>query len=226
VFIVLAFSLVQETFHLSASPFLAIVSILIGVITIELITGFLPKAHHDHCFPPHCDKKHSHIDARRMMWTDAFHNIGDGILIVGAYMVNVHVGIAATIGILLHEIVQEMSEFFVLKEAGYSTNKALLYNFIVSSTILIGIILTLLLSSISWMIAPLLGFAGGGFIYVLARDLLPHMSHHATKQKTWPRHIIVLICGIIAMFLINSIIPHAHEHEDTSSTQHTSETKL
>jgi zinc transporter ZupT len=99
VFIVLAFSLIQETFHLTTSPWIAIGSILFGIIVIEIITRLMPEAHHDHCLPPHCDKKHSPIDARRMMWTDAFHNIGDGILIVGAYMVSIEVGIAATIGI-------------------------------------------------------------------------------------------------------------------------------
>jgi zinc and cadmium transporter len=222
VFIVLAFALVKETFHLSTSTFIAIGSILFGILVIEGITQLMPPAHHDHCLPPHCNKKHSPIDARRMMITDGFHNMGDGILIVGAYMVNIHVGIAATIGIFLHELVQEMSEFFVLKEAGYSTKKALIYNFIVSSTILLGVILTLSLSSIDWMIAPLMGFAAGGFIYVLIRDLLPHMSHHATRKHTWSKHILILILGILTMLLINNLVPHSHEHHhDEHHDEHT-----
>lgn len=214
VFIVLTFSLLQETFHLASTVLIAIGSVLCGMLIIEIITRIMPEAHHDHCLPPHCDKKHSPIDARRMMLTDAFHNMGDGILLVGAYIVSIPVGIAATIGIFLHEIVQEISEFFIFKEAGYSTKKALLYNFIISSTILLGVILTLTLSSVEWMMVPLMGFAAGGFIYVLVRDLLPHMAHHATRKNIWLQHIIVLICGILIMLLVNSIMPHSHEHDE------------
>jgi zinc and cadmium transporter len=214
VFIVLAFSLIKEVFHASQNYLIIFGSIFAGILIIELIVRLLPKAHHDHCIPPHCNKKHSTIDARRMMWTDAFHNIGDGILIVSAYIVSIEVGIAATLGIFLHEIVQEMSEFFVLKEAGYSTRKALIYNFAIASTIFIGIILALSLTSIDWMMIPLMGFAAGGFIYVLAKDLLPHMAYHANLKKTWAKHIIILLCGVIAMILINKIVPHSHEHHE------------
>ncbi len=224
VFIVLAFELTKETLHLSETYFIAFFSILFGVLLIEVITRLMPTAHHDHCLPPHCKKKHSPIDARRMMTTDAFHNLGDGILLVGAYMIDVKIGVAATIGIFLHEIIQEMSEFFVLKEAGYSTKKALIYNFLISSTILIGVMLTILLSSVDWMIVPLMGFAAGGFIYVLIRDLLPHISHHAHQKNSWTKHIIILIAGIIFMIIINNIIPHSHEHDEHTNAdliQHT-----
>ena len=225
VFLVLAFTMTRETFHLSQTVIIGVASILFGIIVIELITRFLPHAHHHHTLPPDCDKKHSCIDARRMMLSDAFHNIGDGILIVGAFMANIHFGIAATIGIFLHEIVQEISEFFILKEAGYSTKKALFYNFLVSCSILIGVFLTLALSSVSWLIAPLMGFAAGGFIYVLARDLIPHTLHHAKTTDTILKHVAVLVCGIAIMMFVNNIVPHTHEdsHDHDAQTKHLEE---
>ncbi|XLQ20419.1 MAG: ZIP family metal transporter [Candidatus Moraniibacteriota bacterium] len=212
VFAVLAYSLIRETFHLSESILITISSILFGIILIEIITRFMPSGHHHHSLPPDCGNKHSCIDAQRMMWSDAFHNVGDGILIVGAFMVNVHVGIVATVGIFLHEIVQEISEFFVFKEAGYSTKKALLYNFIISGSIFIGIALTLLLSSVAWLMAPLMGFAAGGFIYVLIRDIIPHTFHNAKKTSTFIQHLIIFLVGIVMMFVVNNIVPHSHEH--------------
>lgn len=224
VFTILTFSLLKETFHLSQSTLFTVSSIITGIILIELIIKFMPSAHHHHSVPPDCDHKHSHIDARRMMWSDAFHNTGDGILLVSAYMINIHIGIIATIGIFLHEIVQEISEFFILKEAGYSTKKALSYNFLVSSSILIGIFLALTLSSINWMTAPLMGLATGGFIYVLTRDLIPHTIHHAKKTNSIFKHIIIFIIGLIIMLTVNNFAPHTHEHPDHS--EHSISNKL
>ncbi|MEN8252161.1 MAG: ZIP family metal transporter [Patescibacteria group bacterium] len=215
VFAVLAFTMSKETLHLSQHDIiLTTASILAGIIIIEIITRLMPDAHHHHTLPPDCDKKHSCIDARRMMISDAFHNVGDGILIVSAYLIDVRVGITATIGIFLHEIVQEISEFFVFKEANYSTKKALQYNFMISSSILAGVMIALALSSFELLIAPLMGLAAGGFIYVLAKDLIPHSLHNAKKMNSLPKHLLVFLCGITIMVLANNIIPHSHEHEE------------
>jgi zinc and cadmium transporter len=221
IFTIIIFSLFKETLELSHSLLITTASILIGMLVIHTIIGLLPTAHHHHSIPAGCGHKHSHIDARRMMWSDFFHNAGDGVLLVSAYAVNIHVGITATIGILLHEIVQEISEFFVLKEAGYSTNKALFYNFLVSSSILIGIFLAFFISSTNWLMIPLMGLATGGFIYALSRDLIPHTIHHAEKTNTPLKHVIIFIFGIILMLFINNLAPHSHEShslENNSTT--------
>jgi len=221
VFVVLAYAMTKETFHTSNHNLsITILSILFGILLIEIITRSMPNSHHHHTLPPSCGKKHSCIDARRMMWSDGFHNIGDGILITGAYLIDVRVGIVATIGIFFHEIVQEISEFFVLKEAGYSTQKALSYNFLASSSILIGVFLAFALSSVDWLIAPLMGFAAGGFIYVLSRDLIPHTIHTAKNHHTWIKHLTIFAIGISLMIIINNIIPHTHEHKSQEQSYH------
>jgi len=213
VFVVLTYGLLKETFHLSSSPLVAIASIILGILIIQVIIKLLPTSkHHHHSVPAGCNKKHSKIDARRVMWSDTFHNAGDGILIASSFLIDVHLGLMATIGIFLHEIVQEISEFFILKEAGYSTKKALFWNFLSSSSILLGIIVTLFFSGIEWMATPLMGFATGGFIYVLARDLFPHTFKHAKKTHSFFNHLIIFIFGIILMISVNALFPHSHEH--------------
>jgi zinc and cadmium transporter len=217
IFVVISISLFKETLELSHSLLITTTSILIGVFIVRIIIKLLPVAHHHHSIPADCGHKHSHIDARRMMWSDFFHNAGDGILLVSAYAVNIHIGITATIGILLHEVVQEISEFFVLKEAGYSTNKALLYNFLVSSSILLGIFLAFFISSTNWLMIPLMGLATGGFIYALSKDLIPHTLHHIKKTNTFLKHFIVFILGLLLMLSVGSLTPHSHENHNTNS---------
>ncbi len=225
IFTVLVFSLLKETWHLSDSILITVSSVLAGVLLIELIIKFIPTAHHHHSVPAKCGHSHSNIDARRMMWSDFFHNAGDGILLVTSYTVDIYIGIIATLGIFLHEAVQEISEFFVLKEAGYTTKKALLWNFISSGGILLGVILAFSVSSIDWLSAPLMGLAGGGFIYALSKDLIPHTVHHAQRTNTILKHIFIFIFGILLMLAINNIIPHSHEnhsHEKELSFEVTS----
>ena len=123
---------------------LIVASGLLGVLVLEIIERFHLASHHHH------DTKHDHehtgINARKLLFTDAIHNVADGVLLVPAFAVDVRLGIATAVAIFLHEAVQEVSEFFVLKEAGYSTKKALTLNFLVSSTILIGVGLGVLAS--------------------------------------------------------------------------------
>jgi zinc transporter ZupT len=60
-----------------------------------------------------------------------------------------------------------------------------------------------------------MGLAAGGFIYVLLRDLIPHAINDAKKTKTMFQHGVVFIIGITVMFLVNNIVPHEHEQDDS-----------
>lgn len=222
VFAVLTFTLIRETFHLANNWAIALGSIALGIVVIEVVTRVIPDGHHHHSLPPDCGEKHSHIDAKRVLWSDAFHNVGDGILLAGAFAVDIRVGFAAMIGIFLHEIVQEIAEFFILRDAGYSTWRALAYNFLVSSTILIGVFLGIAASSVEYLIMPLIGFATGGFLYVLIRDLIPHTLKHANRNHTHKIHLLIFVFGMITMILVGLLAEnfYAHEHgDDHTSTE-------
>ena len=215
VFTVLTFHVLKETFTLSSTYLWAIGSIAVGMIFIRLVTYLLAPLHHHHSLPAEdCPHRHSCLDARKVMISDIFHNIGDGILLVSAYALDYHLGITATVGILLHEIVQEISEFFIYKEAGWSTKKALLLNFISATSIILGAVLALSLISVEWLVAPLTGLATGGFLYVLLRDLLPHTIHNARHYHAWKQHSLIFCLGVVLMIFLKFIAPHTHGHHE------------
>ena len=54
------------------------------------------------------------------------HNFIDGLVIAATYMVDITLGIVATISILFHEITQEIADFGVLLYSGVSKKKALI----------------------------------------------------------------------------------------------------
>lgn len=185
---------------------------LAGTAAIASITALIPNAHHHHAGTG--GHEHSPIDARRMMLGDAVHNMGDGLLLVPAFAISAHAGIAAAVAIFFHELVQEISEFFVLRQAGYSNKKALGMNFLVSSTLLVGVGLSLALSSVESLADALIPFAGGGFLYVILRDLIPHSITSIRSHGKAGIHLASLLIGATAMIAVSLLAPHSYEHEE------------
>lgn len=221
VFLVTSWSLSNEAYEFLGSPTQLVIYILLGFILVEGFGRILPNTHHHH--DTDYDHTHHKVDARRIMLSDSLHNIGDGILLVPVFLIDFKIGIAATIGIFFHEIVQEISEFFILKEAGYSTKKALLLNFIVSSTILIGVFMGFTIISINELVGPIMALSAGSFIYVIARDLIPNTINTLKRKGGAKKHLLALILGILIMIGIGALVPHTHadeHHEDHEETEH------
>lgn len=207
---VLAYHLIQESLHEASSFTVVAASIVIGVVALEIVHGLVPDAHHHH---EATDHSHSEIDGRRVLISDAVHNITDGFLIVSAFIADWRIGIGATLGIMLHESVQEISEFFVLKHAGYTNREALMYNFLSSSTILIGIALALLFASSDAFLSVLAALAAGGFLSVVIRDLIPSAVESARTSGRWTNHIAAILVGASLMLLLTIMLPHAEGEE-------------
>ncbi len=196
----------------------------LGAFTLEILQRLLPDAHHHHgtdpsecCDTHECQASHAHdevhpeskINPKRILLGDAMHNIADGILLVPAYLISIPTGIVLTVGILLHEFVQETSEFFILKEAGYSTKRALISNFIVSSTIFIGIIISVMVSTASSYSPLLVAFSIGALLYIILRDLLPHTIERVRHSGSALSHVIVFVIGITIIISVAHLMPHA-----------------
>lgn len=212
VFMVIVYSLVEESLHEGFSIEVA-GAFLLGGVLLDVITRLMPKETHHH-HEPHPEHHHTPIDARRMLIGDAVHNIHDGLALVPAFLVSPIVGIGTAGGVLLHEIVQEIAEFFVLREAGYSVRKALTWNFIVSATILIGVAVATLLVSVEEFVHPLVAFSAGSFTYVIGRDLLPSVFRHARAEHKYGTYAFVLAIGVALMLAISFIAPHGDEGHD------------
>lgn len=213
VFVVIIYSLVEEALHDGLS-LEVLGAFLLGGMLLEVITRLMPKETHHH-HGPHPEHHHGTIDARRMLIGDAVHNVHDGLALVPAFLVSPAVGLGTAAGVLLHELVQEIAEFFVLREAGYTVRKALTLNFIVSTTILIGVGLAATLASVETLAQPLVAFSAGSFIYVTGRDLLPSMVRHAHTEQRYGRYALALIAGMLLMLVISFVAPHdTHEEEE------------
>lgn len=212
VFVVVIYGLVEEVLH-EGVHLEALLAFLAGGVLLEAVTRLLPhNTHHHH--GPASDHHHSHLDARRLLIGDAIHNMHDGLVLVPAFLVSPAVGFGTTFGVLLHELVQEIAEFFVLREAGYSVRKALLLNLAASATIMFGIAGSLYAVSFEEIAHLLVPFSAGGFTYILLRDLVPSIVRHSKSEGTAIPYLLSFVAGAVLMFVVTLAVPHEHEEYD------------
>ncbi|MFM2424098.1 MAG: hypothetical protein RLZZ70_487 [Candidatus Parcubacteria bacterium] len=212
VFLVTSGALALEVFELADTALMAVLLIGLGYVLAWGLEYLIPDTHQHH--DPECDHDHHHGNkksARKLIVGDAVHNVADGIILVPAFLVAPALGVAVTVSILIHEALQEVSEFFVLKQAGYSTKRALLINFLVSSTIFIGIGLSYLAVVNHDLEVLLLALAAGFFLHVVLHDLIPKPHHHADSAG-FVKHAAVLLVGLAVMSLVAFAIKDEHVH--------------
>lgn len=213
VFIVLVVSLLIESAEMLRNGLWVACLAAIGGFAVWAIARLIPESHHHHA-KEECDDHHSRPSAKRMLLGDAVHNIGDGIVIVTAFAFDFHVGIAATAAVLIHEAAQEISEFFVLRAAGYSVTETLVRNTAVASTIFIGIAIGAAVSGTEMITGIILALASGAFAFVLAEDLVPHSLRHAKENEGVLPHALAALVGVTAMIGVQAITPHTHTNEE------------
>ena len=203
VFIVIAYQLGIEGVEHSATLGSGLVWIVIGLLAVWLLFKFLPSSHHHHDEASETHP-HSRLDARRIMASDALHNLGDGILLATSFAVSSSLGMLTALSIFVHELVQEISEFFVLRQAGYSTKSALILNFAISATVLLGALGGFfLLESFETLEVPLLGLASGAFLVVVFHDLIPHSVRSSKRENLYWRHLLWFLIGAVLMFAVS-----------------------
>lgn len=138
--------------------------------------------HWRHCHHGHCD---THSFGVMNLVGDSIHNFIDGLIIAAAFISNPTLGFISSIAVALHEIPQEIGDFGVLLYAGYSRTKALLLNFVVAMTSLLGVFAGFALSSVAESaLTYLIPFAAGGFLYISASDLMPEIRKESSLKKS------------------------------------------
>jgi len=169
---------------------------IFGIILFFIVEKFI---HWHHCHDPEC-KHHIKSFAYMNLVGDGVHNLIDGAVIAGAYLVSIPLGITTTIAVILHEIPQEIGDFGVLIHGGFSKARALFMNFLTALTAILGAVITLLIASkIENLTMFLIPFTAGGFIYIAAADLIPEL-HKETFISKSVLQLIFIILGIAIMY--------------------------
>jgi zinc and cadmium transporter len=116
---------------------------------------------------------------------DAIHNLIDGMIITGSFLLSPSIGIATTVAVFFHELPQEIGDFGVLVYGGFSKQRTLLFNFLSALTALLGVFLAYNFAQyFEDFIGTLLAIAAGGFIYLALSELIPEMQREKDLKKS------------------------------------------
>jgi zinc and cadmium transporter len=202
---VIFFELIPET--LEQADLYGSIAIVVGFLSFYVLAHLLKTYHHHHDDTDEHDTHATKRSASTLLLGDAIHNIADGVVIASAFIINPAVGMAATLGIALHEIPQEIAEYGVLIHAGYSRKKALFFNFLSALSIFIGVILSYLFTTFGAYVWVLTGLAAGNLLYIVASDLIPELQEQTHKGHFMKTFISTLL-GLVA---ITALITYTHE---------------
>jgi zinc and cadmium transporter len=187
-----------EAFESQAEPHTLFAVLLGGLLAFFLLekTAILRHSHHHeedgHGHHHGHDKKEAGKAGWMILVGDGLHNFTDGILIAAAFLADPHLGLVTGLAIIAHEIPQEIGDFIVLLNAGFSRTRAYVYNLICSLMAVAGGLLGyfMLERGMEW-IPFVLVFASSGFIYIAVSDLMPQMQRRATLRETIPQVILI-----------------------------------
>jgi len=153
-----------------------------------------------------------------VMMGDGIHNLADGMAIGAAFASGFLPGVSTSIAVLCHELPHEIGDFAMLLKAGMSIKQAIFYNVISSSLSFIGMILGIMLGTITSVTPWIFSITAGIFLYVALVDMLPELSsghaHPATKDSYGLKVFMVEVgLQLLGMFFGVSIMLLIALHE-------------
>ncbi len=148
-----------------------------------------------------CQECEIHPFTRLVLIGDGIHNIIDGIVVATTFIAGIPIGIVASLGIMAHEVPQELGVFGVQVHGGVKKEKALLYSVLAQSTCLIGGVLGYFLArEVGQFVDYMLPFAAGGFIYIAAADLIPELHKEEGIKKIMG--LAVFFVALLFMYML------------------------
>jgi len=193
-------------------------TVLIGILTFFLLEKLVLWRH---CHSIECevhgadetdDHHHKHQDEKLapagslVLIGDGVHNFVDGVLIAAAFLTDIHLGIVTALAVAAHEIPQEVGDFAILLQSGFSRKKALLFNLLASLATVVGALIAYFsLSSAEAIVPYVLAIAASSFIYIAVADLIPGL-HKRTSAKESVQQVSLISAGILIIYLAHSTL--------------------
>lgn len=205
-----------EAFESKASPH-ALFMVLLGGLMFFFLLEKVELYRHTHHHEGDGHHHHHHFDAEQagrgglsVLVGDSIHNFCDGIIIAAAFLADPHLGVVTSLAIIAHEIPQEVGDYIVLLNAGFSRAKALLFNAISGlAAVLGGVVGYFVVGPWESLFPYLLVAASSSFVYVAVADLIPQLQRRLPWRETVAQ-LAWLAVGIGLVVVVVAVSAHDH----------------
>jgi zinc and cadmium transporter len=192
---------------------------LLGFFFLERLS-LLRHDHHHEQDGHHHEHGHDAKTAGRggvnLLIGSTVHAISDGVLIAAAFRTDPFLGLMTAAAIATHEVPQQIGNFFVLMNSGFSRSRALFFNLLTGLGSLVGGLAGYLFleQAAGWM-AYIITIAAANFIYIALSDLIPQLhaqadshQHGGPRRAAWQQPLLML-AGVGLAALATSLL-HGH----------------
>jgi zinc and cadmium transporter len=141
---------------------------------------------------------------------DGVHNFVDGVLIAGAFLADPWLGVVTAAAVVAHEIPQELGDFVLLLQAGWSRRRALIANGLSSMmSVAGGIVGWWALDNMENLLPFALCIAAASFLYIAVADLFP-LLHRRHRADGFAAQSALLAAGLLCIPLLGHWLHHHH----------------
>lgn len=214
------FDLIPEAFESQLEAKQVALVMLGGFLLFFVLERFLGWFHHHHGAEQESAQKlkRHRTAATLIVIGDTVHNLIDGVVIGGAFLVDPIVGIVATVAVASHEIPQEIGDFAALLALGMERRQVLIVNLLSAAATVISASAVFALGETVTAFEPLILAATAGlFIYIAASDLIPTI-HEEPRARVANVQAVILFIGValigatttFAHGYLTELLPEAH----------------
>jgi zinc and cadmium transporter len=204
-----------EAFESAAGAHELFLTLLAGLLFFFLLekAELYRHGHHHEGDGDHHHHGFDHDQAGRGGWSvligDSIHNFCDGVIIAAAFLAEPRLGLVTALAVIAHEIPQEVGDYIVLLNAGFSRAKALLYNALSGLAAVLGGVLGYFVVG-PWedLFPYLLVIASSSFIYVAVADLIPQLQRRLSLKET----VAQLAWLAAGLAFVTFIVGQFHSH--------------
>jgi len=193
------FDLLPESIEMSESVGLPIRYVMLTIVLSFLLYSFLEKyflTHHHHD-----DEGHGHIIGQVGAGSLIIHSFLDGAAIGAAFQVDPSMGLVVALAVLSHDFTDGINAVTLMLKSKHHVKKAILFLFMDALAPIRGIMLTSMLIIKTEVLALLLAFFVGEFLYIGAANLLPETHKH----KSW-KIILAMFLGALIIYILTGIV--------------------
>ena len=204
-----------EAFESGADPhhlFLALLAGLMFFFLLEKAELYRHTHHHEgdgHHHHHHFDREQAGRGGLSVLVGDSIHNFCDGIIIAAAFLADHHLGWVTAMAIIAHEIPQEVGDYIVLLNAGFTRRKALFFNAVSGmAAVLGGLVGYFIVGPWQQLFPFLLVAASSSFVYVSVADLIPQLQ----RRLPWKDTVLQLLWLGVGIGFVLLVIGGKHVH--------------
>ncbi len=167
-------------------------------LVISVSIGIYLKEFHHHHTEEERNHRHTKTSITRILVSDFFHNIVDGIAIISGFGISNSVGLISLLGVVGHQMIQQTGQQVLLVENGITPRRALTVSFLISLSLILGYFFRGL-EVLEHILIPL---SAGIVAWKIGTDIL----HSSWSKKS----VFGFFVGAVLLAITLILIPHSH----------------